>query len=84
LTDAFGRTDWSLRESLSCQASNRCELISQSKATLPYTPPLFQFIDATFEKAKPNVRINGKKFEDLKDEDDGAFHWHLRLAVYIL
>jgi hypothetical protein len=25
----------------------------------------------TFEKAKPNVRINGKKFEDLKDEDDG-------------
>jgi hypothetical protein len=33
---------------------------------------LSQFIDTTFEKAKPNVRINGKKFEDLKDEDDGA------------
>ncbi|KAI0278035.1 hypothetical protein BC826DRAFT_1113586 [Russula brevipes] len=31
-------------------------------------PP--QFIDTTFEKAKPNVRINGKKFEELKDEDD--------------
>ncbi|KAI0003306.1 hypothetical protein BJV74DRAFT_734686, partial [Russula compacta] len=33
-------------------------------------PHIQQFIDTTFEKAKPNVRINGKKFEDLKDEDD--------------
>ena len=33
---------------------------------------LLQFIDTTFEKAKLNVRINGKKFEELKDEDDGA------------
>lgn len=31
-----------------------------------------QFIETTFEKAKLNVRINGKKFEDLKDEDDGT------------
>ncbi|KAI0290471.1 hypothetical protein BC826DRAFT_868486, partial [Russula brevipes] len=33
-------------------------------------PHVQQFIDTTFEKAKPNVRINGKKFEELKDEDD--------------
>ncbi|KAF8479033.1 hypothetical protein DFH94DRAFT_693414 [Russula ochroleuca] len=31
---------------------------------------LLQFIDTTFDKAKLNVRINGKKFEELKDEDD--------------
>jgi hypothetical protein len=37
------------------------------------TAYLFQFIDTTFEKAKSNVRINGKKFEDLKAEDDGTF-----------
>jgi hypothetical protein len=37
----------------------------------PYQLPPVQFINTTFEKAKPNVRINGKKFEDLKDEDDG-------------
>ncbi|KAI0253908.1 hypothetical protein BJV78DRAFT_1190228 [Lactifluus subvellereus] len=36
-------------------------------------PLVQQFIDTTFEKAKLNVRINGKKFEDLKDEDDGTF-----------
>ncbi|KAH9977246.1 hypothetical protein BGW80DRAFT_1167156 [Lactifluus volemus] len=35
-------------------------------------PLIQQFIDTTFEKAKPNVRINGKKFDDLKDEDDGT------------
>ncbi|KAI0303444.1 hypothetical protein B0F90DRAFT_1582748, partial [Multifurca ochricompacta] len=33
-------------------------------------PHVQQFIETTFEKAKPNVRINGKKFEDLKDQDD--------------
>jgi len=33
-------------------------------------PHLQQFIDTTFEKAKPNVRINGKKFEEVKDGDD--------------
>ena len=41
------------------------------KLEFPYII-LLQFIDTTFEKAKPNVRINGKKFEELKDEDDGA------------
>ncbi|KAI9456222.1 hypothetical protein BJY52DRAFT_567919 [Lactarius psammicola] len=33
-------------------------------------PHLQQFIDTTFEKAKPNVRINGKNFEEVKDGDD--------------
>ncbi|KAI0259959.1 hypothetical protein BC834DRAFT_973866 [Gloeopeniophorella convolvens] len=34
-------------------------------------PHVQQFIDATFEKMKPNIRINGKRFEELKDDDDG-------------
>jgi len=42
-------------------------LESERETLLPYA---HQFIDATFEKAKTNLRINGKKFEDLKDEDD--------------
>ena len=31
-----------------------------------------QFIATTFERVKLNVRINGKKFENLKDEYDGT------------
>lgn len=42
-------------------------LESERAALLPH---LQQFIDTTFEKAKPNVRINGKKFEEVKDDDD--------------
>ncbi|KAH8983607.1 hypothetical protein EDB86DRAFT_2966461, partial [Lactarius hatsudake] len=33
-------------------------------------PHLQQFINTTFEKAEPNVRINGKNFEEVKDGDD--------------
>ena len=43
-----------------------------SKPASPHGTSPSQFIDTTFEKAKPNVRINGKNFEDLKDEDDGT------------
>jgi len=42
-------------------------LESERASLLPHVQ---QFIDTTFEKAKPNVRINGKNFGDLKDEDD--------------
>ncbi|KAH9001682.1 hypothetical protein EDB92DRAFT_91068 [Lactarius akahatsu] len=35
-----------------------------------FLPHLQQFIDTTFEKAEPNVRINGKNFEEVKDGDD--------------
>jgi len=42
-------------------------LEAERDTLLPYAQ---QFIDATFEKAKTNLRIHGKKFEDLKDEDD--------------
>ncbi|KAI9510373.1 hypothetical protein F5148DRAFT_1281984 [Russula earlei] len=42
-------------------------LESKRSSLLPHVQ---QFIDTTFEKAKPNVRINGKKFEELRDEDD--------------
>ena len=38
----------------------------------PPTRSTPQFIATTFEKVKLNVRINGKKFEDLKDEYDGT------------
>ena len=50
-----------------------------SKPASPHRTSSSQFIDTTFEKAKPNVRINGKNFEDLKDEDDGTSStrlWH--------
>jgi hypothetical protein len=45
---------------------------------------LLQFIDTTFDKAKLNVRINGKKFEELKDEDDGTLVRNLGLAHRVL
>ncbi|KAH9174257.1 hypothetical protein EDB89DRAFT_1884464 [Lactarius sanguifluus] len=35
-----------------------------------FLPHLQQFINTTFEKAEPNVRINGKNFEEVKDGDD--------------
>ncbi|KAH9056620.1 hypothetical protein EDB87DRAFT_1196592 [Lactarius vividus] len=42
-------------------------LESERASFLPY---LQQFINTTFEKAEPNVRINGKNFEEVKDGDD--------------
>jgi len=45
----------------------------------PHAPS--QFIETTFEKAKLNVRTNGKKFEDLKEEDDGTLSQGSRLAL---
>ncbi|KAH9967918.1 hypothetical protein BC827DRAFT_1122043 [Russula dissimulans] len=42
--------------------------LESERATL--LPHVERFIDTTFEKAKPNVRINGKKFEDLNNEQD--------------
>ena len=33
------------------------------------TKDQFQYIDTTLEKAKPNVRINGKKFEEVNGDD---------------
>ncbi|KAI9429884.1 hypothetical protein H4582DRAFT_2114087 [Lactarius indigo] len=50
------------------------------------------FIDTTFEKAEPNVRINGKNFEEVKDGDDALdretwslynerLQWDLELAT---
>ncbi|KAF8497141.1 hypothetical protein F5888DRAFT_1634631 [Russula emetica] len=50
------------------QAIRQSGLESERASLLPHVQ---QFIETTFEKAKLNVRINGKKFEDLKDEDDG-------------
>jgi len=57
-------------------------LIVPSKSAPPHT--LSQFIETTFEKAKLNVRINGKKFEDLKDEDDGTLSQRSGLALGFL
>jgi len=58
------------RRPLSSNTFNRCQLIVPSNSASPHTSS--QFIATTFEKAKLNVRIDGKKFEDLKDEDDGT------------
>lgn len=49
-----------------------------SQSVPPHTSS--QFIETTFEKAKLNVRINGKKFEDLKDEDDGTLSQRIRVC----
>ncbi|KAH9999016.1 hypothetical protein BJV77DRAFT_1179675 [Russula vinacea] len=49
------------------QTIRQSGLESERASLLPHVQ---QFIDTTFEKAKLNVRINGKKFEELKDEDD--------------
>lgn len=49
------------------QSIRQSGLESERASLLPHVQ---QFIETTFEKAKLNVRINGKKFEDLKDEDD--------------
>jgi hypothetical protein len=65
-------TDSNLKGPHSCHTSNRCG-DCHSQPAFSLTAHLFQFIDTTFEKAKSNVRINGKKFEDLKEEDDGTF-----------
>ncbi len=70
LTRLSARAGWNQSEPLSSHTFNRCQLILPFKSAPPHTSS--QFIEATFEKAKLNVRINGKKFEDLKDEDDGT------------
>jgi hypothetical protein len=71
LINVSAGTDSNLKGPPSCRSFNRCEgIIIPDLHSL--TCSLFQFIDTTFEKAKPNVRINGKKFDDLKDEDDGT------------
>lgn len=33
----------------------------------------FQMIERTFEMCKPNLRINGKNFEDLNEDEEGSF-----------
>jgi hypothetical protein len=65
------------RDGLESERTSLVPLIQQVRGIIipdlhSLTRSLFQFIDTTFEKAKPNVRINGKKFDDLKDEDDGT------------
>ena len=73
LTNLYARTDWNPSGLLSSRTFNRYRLIHcHSKPASPHRTSSSQFIDTTFEKAKPNVRINGKNFEDLKDEDDGT------------
>ena len=54
-------------------------MIIPSNSASPHTSS--QFIETTFEKAKLNIRINGKKFEDLKDEDDGTLSQGSWLAL---
>lgn len=66
------RTDWNPKGPHSCHLFNRSASCHSTPA-LPDRAVDLQFIDTTFEKAKLNVRINGKKFEDLKDQDDGTF-----------
>ena len=70
LTRLSARAGWNQRGPLSSHTFNRYQLIVSSKSAPPHTS--FQFIKTAFEKAKLNVRINGKKFEDLKEEDDGT------------
>lgn len=70
MTRLPARAGWNQRGRLSSHTFNRYRWIVPYKSTPPHTSS--QFIETTLEKAKLNVRINGKKFEDLKDEDDGT------------
>jgi hypothetical protein len=79
LTRLSARAGWNLKGPLSSHTFNRCQLTVPSKSAAPHTSS--QFIETTFEKAKLNVRINGKKFEDLKDEDDGTLSQRSWLAL---
>jgi hypothetical protein len=49
------------------QGIRQNKLESERASLLPH---LQQYIDTTLEKAKPNVRINGKKFEEMNGDDD--------------
>jgi hypothetical protein len=78
-TRLSARAGWNPRGPLSFHTFNRCRLILPSKSAPPHTSS--QFIETAFEKAKLNVRINGKKFDDLKDEDDGTLSQGSWLAL---
>ncbi|KAF8270389.1 hypothetical protein EI94DRAFT_1658973 [Lactarius quietus] len=49
------------------QCIRQSGLESERASLLPH---LQQYIDASLEKAKPNMRINGKKFEEVNGDDD--------------
>jgi hypothetical protein len=44
----------------------------------------WQYLDIAFGIAKPNLRVNGRNFEDFDENDAGASIRHMSHRIYIL